>query len=96
LRSHVGIARREDNFIGLDFGSVGKEDPVGEDGVYLLAVLDRDFPVDDELGSANIDVVASTALVILGKKTAIVGAVVETEAGGGEAGEEVGVEVALE
>lgn len=58
LRAHVLVARREDDLVGFEFRSIGKLEAVGEDLSDFLALLDFDFAVDDELGGADVDVVA--------------------------------------
>jgi len=96
LRPHVGVARGEDDFVGFDLGSVGKPYAVWQDGGHLLSLFDLNLAIDNELRSANVDVVPSATLEVFHEEAGRVGPVVELKAGTGEAREEVGVEVALE
>lgn len=81
LGSHVLVACGKDDLVGFELAAVGEAEAVGENGVDLLAVLDLDLALGDQLGSADVDVVASAALEVLEEETSAIGAAVDLEAG---------------
>ncbi|KAI6777340.1 hypothetical protein HG530_001285 [Fusarium avenaceum] len=80
LGAHVLVPRRKDNLISLQLRTVRKAKTMGQNSFDLLAVLHLDLAVGDELGGANVDVVASAALEVLHQKAGAVGAAVHLEA----------------
>ena len=57
----------------------------------FVPLFDFDFAGGDELGGADVDVVAPAAVEVFGEEAGAFGAVVESEAGGLEGAEEGGV-----
>lgn len=96
LAAHVQVPRGKDNLVRLQGGAVGELQPVGENLGDLLALLDLDLAVGDELRRADVNVVAAAALEVLEEQAGAVRAVVELEAGLGEAVEDVLVVGALD
>lgn len=58
LGPHVLVACGENDLVGLELRSVGELESVREHLCDFLAMLDLDLAVDDELGGADVDVVA--------------------------------------
>ena len=91
LRAHVLVARREDDLVRRQLGAVGEPDRVRQHLGDLLALLDFDLAVDDELRGPDVDVVAPAALEVLHEQARAVGPLVELEARFREALEQRGV-----
>ena len=62
--THVLVPSREDDFVGREFSAVGEKEGTGLDLADFLALFDFDLAVDDKLGGADINVVASAALEV--------------------------------
>jgi hypothetical protein len=62
LGSHILISSSENNLVGRQLGPIGKLHAIRKDFSNLLALLDLDLAIDNELGSTDIDVISSAAL----------------------------------
>lgn len=91
-RPHVVVPRRKDNLVRLKDTPVGKLNAVWQDLLDFLPLFDGDLAVDDELGGANVDVVAAAALPVLEDEAGAEGAVVELEADALETFEQLVIE----
>lgn len=81
LRPHILVSRREDNLIRLQLRSVGELQSMRQHLRDLLALLDLDLAVDDQLAGPNVNVVAASALEVLEEETRVIGPVVQLEPG---------------
>lgn len=86
--SHVLEPGREDDLVGFELGVVGETDAVGLQACNLLALLDFDLLIRDELCRTDVDVVTPTTMKVLHKKPRAVGSVINGEASSDEASKE--------
>lgn len=71
LRPHVLVPSGEDDLVRFEFRAICKADAVWEDLIDFLALLHFDLSVDDQLRTADVDVVASAALEVFHEEAGI-------------------------
>ena len=81
LRAHVLVPGREDDLVRVQLRPVPEAHGVRQDLVDLLALLDLDLAVDDELRRAHVDVIPAAALEVFHKQARAVRALVEFKPG---------------
>ena len=88
---HVAVAGGVDDEVGGEFCPVGEHDGFGGDALDSDAGPEFDVSVDDEFGSADIDVVPGAAAGVFHAYAGFIYAEVEKETGSFEPGVEVRV-----
>ena len=81
LRAHVLVSGREDDLVRVQHGAVRELQARRQDLADFLALLHLNLTVDDQLASANIDVVPAAALQVLDQQACIHGPSIDAEPG---------------
>src|SRR6202020_2213264 len=90
----VGVSGGEDHEVGRDDAPVGESQPAGFEPVDVARVPQCDGTVGDQVGAADVDVVAAALAQVLHVEPGVVGLVVGLEPGCVQAVEQFGVQSA--